>query len=247
MNYKVIESKYSEFILNIKDYFSKEKNIVIYDKRNVIKVSEFNEQKYVLKSFKIPHIINKIVYKFFRDSKAKRSYENSVRLIELDINTPKPIGYIEFDTTFLFNESFYISEFFDYDFEIRAVFKDDNFENKVDILEKFVEFSYELHNKGVYHIDYSPGNILVKKIDDKYQFYIIDVNRMKFLDFDLDLRMKSMSKLTSVQKDNDFMAKYYSEISGINIDEIIEKFNFYLDEQRKYLENKKKLKVLKGK
>ena len=246
MNYKVIESKYSEFLLNIKEYFSKEDNIVIYDKRNIIKVVKYNNQKYVIKSFKIPHIINKIVYKFFRDSKAKRSYVNSVKLIELNINTPKPIGYIEFDTAVFFKESFYISEFFDFDFEIRAVFIDDKFENRVEILEKFVEFTYDLHNKGVYHIDYSPGNILIKKIDGEYQFYIIDVNRMKFLEFDLDLRMKSISKLTSNNIDNEFIAKYYSQIANLNSSELLEKYNFYLDEQQKYLANKKKLKKLRS-
>ncbi|MCK5294596.1 MAG: hypothetical protein KAJ49_08095 [Arcobacteraceae bacterium] len=246
MNYKVIESKYSEFLLNIKEYFSKEDNIVIYDKRNIIKVIRYNNQKYVIKSFKIPHIINKIVYKFFRDSKAKRSYVNSVKLIELNINTPKPIGYIEFDTAVFFKESFYISEFFDFDFEIRAVFIDDKFENRVEILEKFVEFTYDLHNKGVYHIDYSPGNILIKKIDGEYQFYIIDVNRMKFLEFDLDLRMKSISKLTSNNIDNEFIAKYYSQIANLNSSELLEKYNFYLDEQQKYLANKKKLKKLRS-
>ncbi len=247
MNYKIIEKKYNSFILDIKSYFKNKSNIVIYDKRNIIKIAVYNEQKYVIKSFKIPHILNKIVYRFFRDSKAKRSYENSIKLLELNINTPKPIGYIEFNSLFLFKESFYVSEFFDFDFEIRAIFKDKKFKNRESILKKFIEFSYDLHNKGVYHIDYSPGNILVKKIYDEYQFYIIDVNRMKFLDFDIELRMKSMSKLTSSKEDNDFMVNYYSEISELEKNIVVEKYNFYLAEQQKYLENKKRLKNLKGK
>ncbi len=242
MSYKVIEPQYNDLILNIKSYFQDETNIVMFDKRNIIKVTKYNDKKYVIKSFKIPHLLNKIVYRFFRDSKAKRSYENSVKLLELNINTPKPIGYIEFNTLIFFKESFYVSEFFDYDFEIRAVFENLEFKNRENILKKFVEFSYDLHNKGVYHIDYSPGNILVKCINNEYLFYIIDVNRMKFINFDIDLRMKSMSKLTFNQEDNAFMANYYSTISQFDIEVITEKLYFYLDEQKKYLENKRKLK-----
>ena len=246
MKYDLINKQYEDLILNLKKYFYEDKNITLFKKRNVIKLLEYNNDKYVIKSFKIPHFINKIVYRFFRDSKAKRSYDNSVRLLELNVNTPKPIGYIEFNSLLFFQESFYVSEFFDYDFEIRAVFKDKKFQDRENILKNFVEFSYDLHNKGVYHIDYSPGNILVKKIDGEYLFYIIDVNRMKFLEFDIALRMKSMSKLTSNNEDNQFMVEYYSNISNLDKQLLIKKFDYYLNEQQKYLENKKRLKKMKG-
>lgn len=246
MIYKSIANEYNDLLLNIKEYFENKNNIILFKERNVVKIVDYNNQKYVVKSFKIPHLLNKIVYKFFRNSKAKRSYENSVKLLDLNINTPKPIGYIEFPSLIFFMESFYISEFFNYDFEIRAVFKDKLFKDRDNILKEFIEFSYELHNKGVYHIDYSPGNILIKKVDDKYLFYIIDVNRMQFLDFDIDLRMKSMSKLTADKDDNNFIASYYSKISNLDHKSIFDKYSFHLDKEKKYLENKKKLKKLKG-
>lgn len=246
MNYKVIEKQYRDFILNIKSYFQKSENRVIYDKRNIIKVVDFLDKKYVVKSFKIPHLLNKIVYRFFRESKAKRSYDNSVKLLKLGINTPKPIAYIEYYSSIFFTESFYISEFFDYDFEIREVFSDLNYPNRKNILKKFIEFSYQLHEKGVFHIDYSPGNILIKKEDGEYLFYIIDVNRMKFLPLDNALRMKSLSKLTKNKDDNDYMLRHYTLVSNINEILLREKFDFYLKEEIKYLKNKKKLKKLRG-
>jgi len=242
---KIVDIKFKSFVENIKEHFKQKENVVLFDKRNVIKIIEFENIKYVVKSFKIPHIINKIVYNFFRDSKAKRSYENSLRLIELDVNTPKPIGFSEYKTFFFFKDSFYISEFFDYDFEIRDVFNDSTFSQRKIILEKFVEYSYSIHNKGIYHIDYSPGNILVKKFDDEYVFFIIDVNRMQFLEFDVDLRMKSMSKLTANLEDTNFIAKHYASISGIDESLLLDKFNYYLQEQQNYLENKRRLKRVK--
>ena len=245
MNYQVINSTFETFLLNIQEVFQQEESITLFDKRNIIKVVEHQNEKYVIKSFKIPHLLNRVIYKFFRASKAQRSYENSMKLLNLNINTPKPIGYIEFDSLLLFNESYYISHFFDYDFEIRAVFKDKNFTNRNTILKKFVEYTYDLHNKGVYHIDYSPGNILIKKVDQEYIFYIIDVNRMKFMEFDINLRMKSMAKLTSSEEDNSLIVEYYSSISNIDKTTLMQRLNFHLDEQKKYLTNKKRLKKLK--
>jgi tRNA A-37 threonylcarbamoyl transferase component Bud32 len=247
MNYEAPNEREKDFVLNIKTYFKQEQNTVIYDKRNIIKIVEFEGKKYVVKSFKIPHLVNQIVYRFFRDSKAKRSFINSIKLAELNISTPQPIGFIEFPTAFKFKESFYISEFFDFDFEIRAVFSDKEFEDRENILKKFIAYTYQLHEKGVYHIDYSPGNILVKKTSYGYKFSIIDVNRMQFTEFNDDLRMQSLAKLTNDKEDNEFIAKHYAHIAKLEESTLLDKFNIALVKQEKYLSNKKRLKKIKGK
>ena len=247
MTYEVANERQKDFVLNIKLYFNQKENYTIYDKRNIIKVVKFEGKKYVVKSFKIPHLLNQIVYRFFRDSKAKRSFVNSMKLKQLGVNTPEPIGYIEFPTPFRFKESFYISEFFDFDFEIRAVFKDKNFEDSENILKKFIEYTYRLHQKKVHHIDYSPGNILVKKVGSFYQFSLIDVNRMEFVEFDDDLRMQNLAKLTNDREDNEFMARYYAQIAKLDETALLSKLDSSLKKQENYLANKKRLKKLKGK
>ena len=247
MNYECPNERLKDFVRNIKTYFKQEKNTVIYDKRNIIKIVAFEGKQYVVKSFKIPHLLNQIVYKKFRDSKAKRSFNNSIHLRKMFIDTPEPVGYIEFPTHFRFRESFYISEFFDFDFEIRAIFADKNFEDRENILKKFIEYTYKLHKQKVHHIDYSPGNILVKKTGSFYQFSIIDVNRMEFVEFDDDLRMQSLAKLTNDKEDNEFMAKYYAQIAKLDEQMLLDKLNIALLKQEKYLANKKRLKKIKGK
>jgi len=247
MTYEVPNERLKDFVLNIKNYFKQEKNRVIYDKRNIIKLVEFEGKKYVVKSFKIPHLLNQIVYRFFRDSKAKRSFDNSYKLRKLGINTPEPVGYIEFPTRFRFKESFYISEFFDFDFEIRAVLNDKDFEDRENILKKFIEYTYQLHQKKVHHIDYSPGNILVKKVASDYQFSIIDVNRMEFVPFDDDLRMQNLAKLSNNKEDNEFMAKYYAKIAKLDETLLLDKLNSSLLKQQQYLTNKKRLKKIRRK
>jgi len=246
MIYKVIDKYFEPLVLEIETFFNKSESRTIFQKRNIIKIINYKEEDYVVKSFKIPHILNQVIYRFFRDSKAKRSYVNSVKLKELGINTPQPIGYKEIYKNCLFKNSYYISEFFDYDYEIRAVLKSKEFANRDEILKEFIKFTYDLHNKGVYHIDYSPGNILVKQIDNKYSFFIIDVNRMQFIDFDNQLRMKAISKLTKDEEDNSLFLHEYAKLSSIDLD-ILEKYlKKYLEDEKKYLDKKKKLKSLRG-
>jgi len=242
MNYESINERTKDLILNIETYFNNPTNRIIYDKRNIIKIVEFENKKYVIKSFKTPHLLNKIVYRFFRTSKARRSYENSIKLQNLHINTPNPIGYVEFISKISFDKSFYISEFYNFDFEIRAVLADDKFEDRDNILREFINFTYKLHQKKIYHIDYSAGNILIKKIDNSYIFSLVDVNRMKFIELDIDLRMKNLAKLTFDKRDNDYMIEEYSKLSKIDINTLKEKFNIYSNKHKKYLKNKKRVK-----
>ncbi len=242
MNYESINERTKDLILNIETYFNNQNNKIIYDKRNIIKIVDFENRKYVIKSFKTPHLLNKVVYRFFRESKAKRSYQNSIKLQNLHIHTPNPIGYIEFKSKLLFTKSFYISEFYNFDFEIRDVLADDKFENRDNILKEFIAFTYKLHQKKIYHIDYSAGNILIKKINAKFIFSLVDVNRMKFIDLDIDLIAKSLAKLTTNSRDNEYMLNEYSKLSNIDIDTLKNKFNIYFNQHQKYLKNKKRLK-----
>ena len=242
MNYEAPNERHKDFVTNIKIYFNQEENKTIYDKRNIIKIVKFENKTYVVKSFKTPHLLNQIIYKFFRDSKARRSFDNSFQLAKMGINTPEPIGYIEFPTYFRFKESFYISELCDFDFEIRTIFSDENFEDRENILKKFIDFTHKLHKKNVYHLDYSPGNILVKKTPYGYKFSIIDVNRMKFLELDNDLKMKSLSKLTNNQKDYELMVKEYARISNIEESILLPKLKISIEEQKRYIKNKKRFK-----
>jgi len=240
---KTIHQSYHNLAIDIKHYFQTSDD-TIFKKRNTIKIVEFLDEKFAVKSFRVPNFINQIAYRYIRDSKAKRSYLNSIRLLELGVSTPQPIGYVEFGT-FGLKESFYISRFFEYDFEIRAVFNDSSFDNREQILREFVAFSYDLHNKGVYHIDYSPGNVLIKKEDTRYKFAIVDVNRMKFINFSDELRFKNLSRFSTSMQDLEFIAIEYAKVSGIDTQYAKDTLLKYHNKHQEYLQRKKRLKKLK--
>lgn len=199
---------YKDFLLNIKNYFQNSSNS-IHKARNEIKVINYLNENLVVKSFKVPSFLNKFIYTFLKSSKAKKSYDYAIKIGSF---TPKPIGYIEFYDKFLINDSYFISEKFDYDFTIRDPLLDKNFPNKDNILKSFARFTFELHENGIYHLDYSPGNILIKKENDDYIFKIVDINRMKFLNMDLNLRMKNFSKLWAKDEDLEIIIKEYSKL-----------------------------------
>ena len=63
--------------------------------RNKIKLFDLDGKTINIKSFKIPNIVNKIAYRYFRKSKARRSFEYATILLEKGIGTPQPIAFLE--------------------------------------------------------------------------------------------------------------------------------------------------------
>jgi len=204
---KQLNSDFTDFILNIKNFFV-DNTQTIHKARNELKIIEHNGINTIVKSFKIPNFINQIAYSYFRDSKAKRSYEHSLLIEQF---TPKAIGYIEFYSASLLKESYFVSEKFDYDFTIREPLFQDGFEDKEEILKAFARFTLELHNSDVFHFDYSPGNILIKKENGIYTFKIVDINRMKFFKLSEIDRAKNFSKLWADEESLRIIGEEYSK------------------------------------
>ena len=210
---------FKDFLENIKEHFATSKNS-IHKARNEIKVINYQNSDLVVKSFKVPNFLNRIIYTFFRSSKAKKSYDYAIKIAAF---TPKPIGYIEFYENTLLANSYFVSEKFDYSFTIRESLLDANFPNKEKIFKDFAKFSHSLHENEIYHLDFSPGNILIKEQNGEYIFKIVDINRMKFRPLCNELRMKNFSKLWAKDEDLKIIIKEYAKISGMNEDIAIKK------------------------
>ncbi|ABB43866.1 conserved hypothetical protein [Sulfurimonas denitrificans DSM 1251] len=208
MKFEVIQNEYSALLKEIQSYFKNSQNS-IHKARNEIKIIDFKQKSLVIKSFKVPHLINRVVYTFFRDSKAKKSYENSVKIAQF---VPKPIGFVELKKSGLLHESYFVSENFEYDFTIREPLLESVFLDREKIFKAFAEFTFKLHVEGIFHLDYSPGNILIKKESDGYIFKIVDINRMEFKPLNLDKRLKNFSKLWAKDEDLKIIIKEYARL-----------------------------------
>lgn len=235
-NYKNIK----EFLLNIKEFFEENSN-TIHKARNELKVIEYKGVKTVVKGFKVPNIINQIAYAYFRDSKAKKSYKNAIKLKNLGLNTPEPIGYIEFYKNFLFKESFFIAKKYEYDFTIREPLRNKQLKNREDIIKKFVEFTYNLHKNSVYHKDFSAGNTLVSINDNNYEFSVVDINRMEFKTVDLETGLDNFAKLWLDEDDIILIATTYSNLVNADKNEAIKLLKNSDRKLKEFVEFKRKI------
>ena len=219
--------------------------------RNVIKLFDIDDLKVNVKSFKKPHLLNSVIYKYFRKSKAKRSFEFANILLENKIGTPQPISYFENSNFLGLKDSFYISEHLECDLTFRELVQFPEFSENEIILRQFTKFSYNLHQKGIEFLDHSPGNTLIKKGNDgKYNFFLVDLNRMLFhKSMTFEVRMKNLRRLTPHIEMIKIMSNEYAKISGESEKLIFETlWKMTSDFQLKFHRNlklKKKLKFWK--
>ena len=138
--------------------------------------------------------------------------------------------------------SYYVSKNIEYNFSIREVIKDLNFKNRENILKLFSEFTFKLHENNINYLDHSPGNTLIKVNENKYKFYLIDLNRMEFKKMNFDDRMKNFNRLTKDSNVIKIFSEQYASLYKVDNDIIYKKMLFY---SNKFFSNRSKLKKLK--
>lgn len=215
--------------------------------RNALKIFALGDTHINIKSFKRPNFINSIAYRFFRPSKAQRSFEYAHLLLEKGIGTPQPIAYFEERSFLGFCKSYYVSYHQDYDLTYRELIRDSDYVGDRTILEAFAAFTYDLHRKGIHFLDHSPGNTLIKIRDNgSYDFYLVDLNRMNFGKLDFETRMKNFERLSKIQEHIEITANAYAALSGDNSNEVAATMTRYtLAFQDQFYRKKRRKKRLK--
>lgn len=148
-----------------------ERGDVIYAKRNTLR--KYNG--FISKQFATPSLWRGIIYGWLCKSKAQRSYEYARRLAEL---TPIPIAYREIRYCGVLRESWYVSQESECKYTFNDLIHDKSFPHREQILQSIGRFTAELYQRGVFHQDYSGGNILFNEDGSKVE--VIDLNRIKF-------------------------------------------------------------------
>jgi len=245
MNKFILHKNYTsvkaQLLLLIQNFSTKGELIGDGD-RNKIKIYEIDGKILNVKSFKVPNFINKIVYRFFRKSKAQRSYEYASILTEKNIGTPQPIAYYENYSLLGLLDSYYVCEHLNYDLTFRELVTNPEYPDHENILRQFTKFTWQLHEKGIYFKDHSPGNTLIIKKEEYYNFYLVDLNRMSFFKLDFEARMKNFSRLTPKKEMIKIMSDEYAKLSGLSFENIFEKMWYYTNEFQEKYQRKKRLK-----
>ncbi len=210
-----------EFFYSLPDIFDNQGE-TIHSGRNIIKIFNAGNRKWVVKSFQSPNVVNRFIYGIFRKSKARRSYEYALKLLSLGIATPQPIGYYEQKIFFLFHKSFYVSERSECNHRFEELIRDVNFPDREKILKAVARFTAELHEKGVLHSDYSAGNILFSQTNDDIHIELIDLNRLKFGKISKTAGCRNFERLNLEPEALKTMAEEYAVARGFEKQECVE-------------------------
>ncbi|WP_432411368.1 lipopolysaccharide kinase InaA family protein [Rasiella sp. SM2506] len=205
--YKHIEP---ELLQAVTDFETKG-DYVTKGERNVIKKFDIEGVFYSIKKFKTPNAAQSLVYQYLRKSKAKRSFLYAEILTARGIHTPLPVGYVEHFSGGL-KESYYICEHIEYDFDFRVLNHNPQWPNRAEILRQMAAFTFDLHEKEINFLDHSPGNTLIlDRGDGTYDFYLIDLNRMRFETMSFEKRMHNFRRLWLSKTMINIMAKEYAK------------------------------------
>ncbi|WET03545.1 Kdo domain containing protein [Flavobacterium sp. YJ01] len=243
--FKVDEKDIKEILNN----FSSSGELFGNGDRNKIKLFKLDGKTINVKSFKVPNLINKIAYKYFRKSKARRSFEYATILLEKGIGTPAPLAFFENFNFLGLKDSYYVSEHLVTELTYRELVEIPDFVEHDRILRQFTKFCFDLHEKGVEFLDHSPGNTLIKKIEENnYAFFLVDLNRMNFHNqMSFEQRMNNFRRLTPKKEMIAVMSNEYSKFyTEKNETEIFEKmWQATVDFQESFAKKKRLKKKLK--
>lgn len=188
--------------------------------RNLIKVLEMPDGTHVnVKRYHAPRYVNKLVYSTgLRKPKGQRAYEYAMRLLELGIETPEPIAYIEERHGGILGLSYFISIQCGYPHTFYEL-GDAEEGTYEEIAMAFAAFTAKMHEQQVLHLDYSPGNILWERVGENYHFSIVDINRMYFGEVDMARGCANFARLWGAKRFIQLIVREYAQLRGFDADE----------------------------
>ena len=227
------------FIKTLPSVFDNQ-GVMVYEKRNTIKMFDVDGLQLVVKRFKRPNLVQRIAYTWFRPSKAKRAYLFAERFRRSDIATPHEVAYLECTKWGLFSDSYFVSVSCSLpsakdlladdarleDASGRGRFQSRPFGpyNREALLEAIGSFIATVHSRGILHGDLNISNILCRETGatgagpdretDAWHFVLIDTNRAKFRQ---PTQSECVDDLKRVSHDRDILLSivgYYAMARG---------------------------------
>ena len=231
----------ADFSQKLPDFFMAN-GTIIHNARNQIRVFDVQGRKINVKKFCIPPIVNRILYSWgWRTPKAKATYYNAQEILKRGFNTPTPYGYRIDRNGWLINYSYFVSEQVENMRPIRDAGHDSA------LIKALAAYTAQLHQKGMWHKDYTPGNILYRVENGEYRFLLVDINRFRFFSATLSKKLVIRNLMQPFHEDEllkEFV-RQYAQITGWQGDlekQVLAKRHF----RNFYDEAKRRLKKIPG-
>ncbi len=220
--------------------------VTLHSGRNIIKKITLSIQNLpsldvTIKSFSLPLWPQGLIYTYGRPSKAVRCMDHARKLLDLKVPTPDPIAFLEYRKFECLRQSYYICRYHPHDFNLASLLQGgvSHGPKTEDLFNDFVQFTFQLHEKGVFHLDYNPGNILVTEKEGSFEFSIVDINRLCFQTMDMNDRISCLVRVTSIVDFIRIIGEKYAKIYGVNEKDFchkLEKSFFQFKSQRRRLQ-----------
>lgn len=218
----VINPKYESerpFIEQLPIIFEKEGEF-IYNKRNQVKRFLVDGNERMVKRYKTPSLIQRIIYSTIRKTKARRAFEFAGKMRSLGIDTPESIAYIEQRDGLLFSIGYFIAEAC-HDEDLRSVLRDQDIFDK-ELADQLTAFLVYMHKRGVMHGDLNLSNILYRKESGHYHFTVIDTNRSIFKEHLTQMEcLNNLKRLTHRLDLMDYIIRRYAQLRDWDEEETI--------------------------
>lgn len=228
--YKVICRK--DYTEKLKDFFSAPKEFIkkhiarsyMTAPNLVAEVVLSSGEKLIFKSFGWRSKLHFLMSPF-RITKAKRSFNVAMRLIEYGVTTPVPICVLERRLFGFVIENVYITESIGDYITVREYLQrqPDGYKRAHEILSALANYVKRIHHAGVWHRDLHLTNFLMKKNPDgNPYFYIVDLNRARiFQKLPFILRIFDIGKMDLHEFRADFLDYYLYGLSNkVNMEKI---------------------------
>lgn len=241
--------KIADYIVSIPSRFQKKEGEMIHDGRNKVMAFEHEGIRMVVKRFKDVNPVQRVVYTFFRKTKAERAYLYAEKLRTRGIDTPHEIAFLEKKKGFLFITGYFVCLSCENPPVFPALASSAEFDRE--IATDLVAFIVEMHRKGILFGDLNFGNFLYKKGEDgHYHFTVIDTNRSHFLDTapSREECLKNLRTMTHHRNLFRFMLREYARLQGWNEGETVREAFRYLflfekeHDRKRQWQNKMKIK-----
>lgn len=241
------------FVQSIPYIFENEGRI-LYQERNVIKTffvegPHKNLQQVVVKRYRRLHFIQRLIYSFFRASKASRAFNNAIEIRKRGISTPHEIACLEQSKRGILEYAYYIT-CYTADLPIKERLEDGLDFDKL-VANGFASFVATLHKRGILHHDLNSTNVLYCFSEGRYNFSVIDINRMKFFSKGLSLQKKkcfdNLTRFTGKLDLYEYVAIHYIKYRSWNEDLITEAIKVKMKHDKAWRRRKAFLKRLQGK
>ena len=192
----------------------------IYHRRNVIKVMQAPDGTAVnVKRYHVPRGLNLLIYSLgLRKPKGLRAFDYPALLLENGIDTPEPIAYIEERRHGLLGYSYFISRQCDYGHTLYEV-GDAPEGSYEELAAQLARFAAAMHEKGILHKDFTPGNILFFCDEaGQYHFSLVDINRMYFGKVSPQAGLRNLTRLWGPKRFFQLLVRAYAEARGYDAD-----------------------------